>query len=427
MGARSFTVAGLALALVLAGLGLRSGSVLALAIPVLVFGLAGVYRLLGQTPPHVELMRSLSARRVSDGQIVTVTLECRHLGPRAMPLVLRDVLPVGLQLVEGRVALARLSRPGDVCSLQYQVRAPRGLYRWQRVEVSSRDALSAAAFERSMPCASSLWSLPRAEPIRALPIAPRRTRVFSGIVKARRGGDGVEFFSTRPYAWGDEMRRMHWKASARIGQWITTQFEQERVADVAIVLDARRRSNVDDGAESADQHQSLFEFSVRAAASVAQFTLAQGNRVGLLHYGRALEWTYPGHGNRQRERMFQALACARLGDKSVFEGFEYLPQKLFPARSQLILVSPLVPGDVEALRRLRAHGHYLTVISPNPVLFEARLVPQSLVRDTALRLALLERRSMLHALRRSWITVVDWDTDKPLSPQLHKALAAVKP
>lgn len=424
--ARSFTVAGLALALVLLGLGLRSGPVLVLAIPALVFALAGVYRLLGQRPPHVELTRTLSARRVSDGQIVTVTVECRHLGPRAMPLVVREVLPMGLQLVEGDLALARLSKPGDAFSLQYQVRAPRGLYRWQRVEVFCRDPLSAAAFERSIPCASSLWSLPRAEPIRAFPIAPRRTRVFSGIVKARRGGDGVEFFGTRPYTWGDEMRRMHWKASARVGQWITTQFEQERVADVAIVLDARRRSNVDD-AEGADRPGSLFEFGVRAAASVAQFTLAQGNRVGLLHYGRALEWTYPGHGNRQRERLFQALACARLGDKSVFEGFEYLPQKLFPARSQLILVSPLLPGDVEALRRLRAHGHYLTVISPNPVLFEARLVPRSPVRDAALRLALLERRTTVHALRRSWITVVDWDTDKPLSPQLHKALAWVKP
>ena len=77
------------------------------------------------------------------------------------------------------------------------------------------------------------------ERIEKLKISPRRTRVYSGVIRSRESGAGVEFFGTRAYVPGDPLRHLNWKAGARWDLLITNLFEQERVADVGIILDAR--------------------------------------------------------------------------------------------------------------------------------------------------------------------------------------------
>ena len=122
---------------------------------------------------------------------------------------------------------------------------------------------------------------------------------------------------------------------------------------------------------------SLFEHSVLAAGSLADALLQQGNRVGLLVYSQYLHWTLPGYGKLQRERILQALAGAAPGASQIFDGLQYLPTRLFPAESQIVLVSPLVEDDYLTLVQLRARGYQVMVVSPDPVGFEARLLPRA--------------------------------------------------
>ena len=81
------------------------------------------------------------------------------------------------------------------------------------------------------------------------------------------------------------------------------------MADVGIVLDGRERSNLFAGGRS------LFEHSVVASAALADAFLTQGNRVGLLIYSQYLQWTVPGYGKLQRERILQALSGAAPGSQ----------------------------------------------------------------------------------------------------------------
>lgn len=407
------------------GLSLRHNELLILSIPLVIFCIAGFFYWTGQTKPDIEVKRTLSLTRVNGGDTVDVTLQVTHQGPASEQLWIQDIVPDGLELIDGDPSVAVVGNPG-VTTLEYQVKAPRGIYEWQRVMVSTQAHLSAGDITQHLPCATTLLSLPQPESANSLLMAARRTRVYSGTVRAKRGGEGLEFFDTRPYTPGDEIRRIHWKATARSGQWITNQFEQERIADVAIIVDARQKSNVDYRQFGPAETHSLFEKNIRAGASVADIALTQGNRVGLLIYGRALEWTFPGYGKVQRERIFQKLAQADLGDKAVFEGLDHLPQKLFPLRSQLIVITPVLDDDVDVLKRLQARGYTLTVISPDPVYFEAGLMPSSPTTDVAVRLAKLERNQRLQELRRGRVNVIDWDTSKPLNPHILRAMAWVK-
>jgi uncharacterized protein (DUF58 family) len=63
------------------------------------------------------------------------------------------------------------------------------------------------------------------------------------------GGD--EFFALRPYVVGDELKRVHWKSTARTGELVVRQEERPRTGRVTVVLDRRRESYDDDGFDRA--------------------------------------------------------------------------------------------------------------------------------------------------------------------------------
>jgi len=301
--------------------------------------------------------------------------------------------------------------------------------------VKAYDPLGLVSREQTftLSAAGRLFILPPVLRLKYVAIRPRRTRVYSGLVPARVGGTGTDFFGVREYQAGDPPHWINWHATARHPEtWFSNEFEQERVTDIGIVLDGRERANLYD-------HQSIFEYSTLAAAALADAFLSQGNRVSLLVYGRFLQWTLPGYGKVQRERILRTLALAEMGDSQAFAGLDNIPTRLFPAHSQVVLISPLIYGDslllregtddVEVLIKLRAHGYQVMVISPDPVTFEESVIRANPLQKVSLpdvelaaRIARIERSLMLQRLQRAGIQVINWDVSKPFEQTVHSHL-----
>jgi uncharacterized protein (DUF58 family) len=410
--------AGLAYGLLLAGLALFDGRLLALALPLLVYLLAALYH--GPYDVRLSAGRSFSTDRAMVGSPVEVTLEIANEGGPLEEVLVVDRLPPGLELVAGRPAALASLRPGERFQFSYTVRVARGGFAFDEVQALVGD--HSGLFRRwvASPAPGQLLVLPHLVKLRSLAIRPLRTRSYAGPVPARQGGSGVDFFGVREYQLGDPRRWINWRVSARHPRALfTNEFEQERIADVGLILDARQRSEVRAGDES------LFEHAVQATASLAGAFLESGNRVGLLIYGRSLDWTFPGYGKVQRERIVQALAGARTGDSQVFDRLDYLPTRLFPAQSQIVLVSPLWPDDVPTLVRLRARRYQVLIVRPDPVSLEMRGLPPASEVALAARIAGLERALLLRRLLQAGITVVEWRVDEPLDRAIYAALGRV--
>lgn len=400
-------------ALVFAGLVSLNGGLLALALPGLVYLGAGL--LYKPAPPRLAVRRQISTDRASPGTPVTVTVEITNQGQRLEEVVISDRLPAGLQLVEGQAGLVTALAPGAAIDLAYTVSGERGIYHFDQIRITARDFLGLFRSETVASAPGQVFVLPEVITLRRVDIRPRATRIYAGQIPARQGGPGVEFFGVREYQPGDPIRWINQRVSARHEQQLfVNEFEQERVADVGLILDARRQS------DARANGGSLFEYGVRATTALAVALLKGGNRVGLFIYGRWLDWTFPGYGKMQQERILRALARAEPDASPVFETLDHLPARLFPARSQLILVSPLLPQDPELLISLRARGYRLLVISPDPVAFEEKEVGEGRAARLAVRLARLEREILLRQLRQAGIRVVNWQVDKPL-PQMAQA------
>lgn len=418
------------------GLALRRGDLVALALPLWLWALAGASPIPGPNPALVltlEARRTLSRTQARGDEPVTVALEIENEGSEPVVLAVRDRLPAGLRVITGSPTRRAVLVPGESTRLEYAVAAPRGLFRFEAVVVQTGDPWGFSVLEQELACPARLAVLPAVEDLTAsdLEIRPRRMRVYAGVIPARAGGTGIEYFGSRPYRPGDELRRINWKATARRDEPVTDEFEQERAADVGILLDARRIADV--CACAGDER--LFEHSVRAAASLARYFLRKGNRVGLLRYGEHLDWTFPGFGKRQEEKILEALTRARQGDSLVFQELERLPVWLFPAGSQLVLISPVRREDVPFIRYLRARDWRVLVISPDAIAFELHHGRNEAPagrqgaweRETAARLARLKRSTLLDKLRRAGVRVVDWDVREPLVRALRHARRPMPP
>jgi uncharacterized protein (DUF58 family) len=402
-------------ALVVAGIATMRGGFIALALPFVLYLLAGL--LFAPDQINLEATRHLSAERVSPHQEVVATVTVTNRGSHLEEVLLEDVLPTDLQIHFGHSRhLVRLPK-GSSYTFGYRVAGPRGGYGFEKVRVRVRDHLAVTSREVQIEAKGQLFVFPPVMRLRHVAIRPRRTRVYAGMIPARAGGSGTEFFGVREYQPGDSPRAINWHASAHsMDVLYSNEYQQERVADVGIVLDGRLRTN-----EFASGH-SLFEYSVLAAAALADAFLTQGNRVGLLVYASFLGWTIPGYGKVQRERILHALAHAQPGGSTVFSDLEHLPTRLFPPESQIVLVSPLTEDDLMPLVQMRAQGYQVLVVSPDPIKFELSYLRKNRNVELASRVIRLERMLLLQKVQRAGIQVLDWDVVEPFDQAVKRRL-----
>jgi uncharacterized protein (DUF58 family) len=401
---------------VFAGLATLRGGILILVLPILIYLGAGLLRAPAEL--RLRVTRTLTAERVSPGEPVGVSLIIMNDGPDLDEVTLRDLTPEGLEIVEGDACVVAPLPSGETLELTYTVRGSRGTYRFPGVRAVVREPFGVWQVSGDVEAPAFLFVLPEVARLRQVEIRPRRTRVYSGIVPARLGGPGVEFYGVREYHPGDPLRWLNSRATARDPERLyITEYEQERVADVGLVLDARRGcygSPSDAGV--------LFECAVQAAATLADAFLGGGHRVGMLVYGGHIDWTIPGYGKVQRERILRALAGAELGTSPIFLELEHLPTRLFPAGSQIVFVSPLRAGDEAMLSALRARGYAVWAVSPDPISLEAKRLRPSRDVELAARIARSERAILLRALRQAGVIVLDWDVETPFHHVAQVAL-----
>ncbi len=75
-------------------------------------------------------------------------------------------------------------------------------------------------------------------------------------------GLGQEFFGVREYSHYDEMRFIHWKASARHGQLMVKEFEANSISHIYIIIDSEKKQL------GYDFFENNFEFLIKTAASI---------------------------------------------------------------------------------------------------------------------------------------------------------------
>jgi uncharacterized protein (DUF58 family) len=187
----------------------------------------------------------------------------------------------------------------------------------------------------------------------------------SGERASRRRGGSAEFQDHRPYAPGDDLRRVDWAAFARTGEPVLKLFRAEEDSVLRLLLDA--------SASLSFGTPPKLEVARRLAAAIGYLALANGQRAQVLvarNAGgqpgtRGLEQTHtPRRGRNALPALLRDLSePAAGGPGDLVRALDQAVQQ--SARPGLLLVVSdfLDPGPVtRALTRASAAGHQVTLV-----------------------------------------------------------------
>jgi uncharacterized protein (DUF58 family) len=216
--------------------------------------------------PQLSIGRWIHPSVLTVGDTGRVDLQIRNDSRSRSPRV-ELFEPVG-PMNTARMAVAAL-RPGHQVTAGYRVPAgSRGVLVLGPLEIERRDQLGLASAWTVGAGEAEVMVAPRTIEL-AMPDLGRGVLGRHLLTQAQRLGPG-EFHSLRDYVVGDELRTIHWRASARSEQLKVRQYTTEGVRRCIIVLDRDVDSMPPDDPDA-------FERAVVAAASLVQ----SGDRAGL--------------------------------------------------------------------------------------------------------------------------------------------------
>lgn len=406
---------GIAALLLLLGILTRELRIFALIIPLVVYLALGTVLGSDVYPTEVRLTRQVEKERAFEGEELTVYWRMENLGPSLELLEVFDRLPPQLEVVEGSRYLVTRLRRREVVEREYTVRLrAQGKHLLGPVVLRSRDFSSFFIHTVVVEDAVAVAVSPRREDLRRSQLRARRMRTWLGQNPSRSPGLGTDFWSIRDYLPGDEMRRINWKASARLDSLFTNELEGERSGDFILILDAREET------ASGPIHETALDMGVRAAMSLAEMLLDARNRVGLITMRAFLDWVYPAFGRRQFLHIVESLLNVKPGGQWTLKHLPWVLGRFFPTGSHLIIISPMVDASTQdAILEMKARGFETLVLSPSAVELEMRQADDDEITQTAYSILKLEREANLGLLRR-FAKVADWRPGEPLALALKE-------
>ena len=397
----------LAATALVAALALRLQELVVVALP---FALVPAVALVLARRPAAVVVVDLERERALEGDELALVVTVDAAAPVDRLELLLDV-PRGLDLADGDnpVAVRVAARESRRHVLELQC-ARWGGYRVGRLFLRAHDRFDVVAWEWSVDARVPLKVYPREERIRAL-LQPAETQVFSGNHVARQKGDGIEFADLRPFAPGDRVRRVNWRASARRGElWVNEQ-HAERNADVILFLDTFTEATREGG--------STLDLALRAASSLTARYLQQKDRVGFVTFGGMLNWMLPGTGTVQLYRLVDSLIDTQIVLNYAWRDLGVLPRRTLPPKALVIALSPLLDDRAAgAILDLRARGFDLVVVelAPQPFMEE----PRGELAAIARRIWKLKRDALRARFREAGVPVAVWDEERDLAVALEE-------
>jgi len=235
--------------------------------------LAAAY--VGRARYKLSCTRSLEPHRAQVGASARVILRLHNLSR----------LPTATMLLEDRLPYALGSRPRLVLeklgshqasSVAYSVRADvRGRYDVGPLIVRLTDPFGLCELIRSFTTVDKLTVIPQIHP---LPMV-RLVGEYAGTGDSRARSvavHGEDDAATREYRNGDDLRRVHWRSTARVGELMVRREEQPWESRATVVLDTRGAGHRGEGPTAS------FEWAVSAAASIAVHLRQGGYKLRLV-------------------------------------------------------------------------------------------------------------------------------------------------
>ncbi|MFC4943478.1 DUF58 domain-containing protein [Pseudonocardia sp. GCM10023141] len=244
-----------------------------------------------------------------------------------------------------RFTVHRLSGRGAAV-MTYPLRPVlRGIHRIGPLSGSVSDPLGLAEFERRLIEDDRLLVVPRVVALRGMPPALGAGEGTPGAALAHQG-QGASDVLIRQYRPGDELRRVHWKSTARHDDLMVRLEERPWRGGLTVLLDRRDAAHRGRGVDSS------LEFAITLTASICAHMIARGEPVQLVTEDGAALTAAPGV-----DAVLDALAALRPSARPDLSGPE-----LTHGNDVLAVLGAVGPGQLEGLLARRTSGGHAILL-----------------------------------------------------------------
>jgi uncharacterized protein (DUF58 family) len=324
------------------------------------------YRIILRNPTR-QLQRGLDYLEDlgGDGLSYEAFVERLRPGRRNRTLQLSAPLPPTQAAVVRACVAPAVPAGGSVETSAEIVPLRRGLLEFKGAWLGRRDPLGLFRSLHRITQPGTLVVLPRRYRLPAISLPGQARYHHGGVAFASGVGESEEFAALREYRRGDSLRRVHWRASARLGRPVVREYQDEFFVRHALVLDTFGDASTD----------TLFEEAVSLAASFACTVPDQDSLLDLLFVGPKAVCVTTGRSVGHAEQMLETLACARPCRDQRFADLQELVLRHCERVSGCILV--LLEWDdrrrqlVGALRARGVPVWALVIVAPGETLSKA--------------------------------------------------------
>lgn len=375
-------------------------------------------------------------QKLSLGVPNPVTLEIYSRAARSQSVTVRDEPPVGMPIThnEKKSALKAeaggelVTLPRETQRLTYYLRpVKRGDYQFGDLNLRWGGPLGLYVRQAAYKTAVPVKVYPNIYEIRRYELLIQRDQLADmGLKNVRLRGEGTAFESLRDYTPDDPYRSINWKATARRGKPISTDYEPERSQRVVILLDVGRMMRgairVDDPNGEA-WNMAKVDFVINSILLLSYVASRKGDQIGLLVFAdQIIQYIPPAPGNAHFQKLLEAMYA--LGSQPVEADYAkavtYLRAKQ-KKRALMILFTDL--SGARASEKLLANMPRLTpqhvpllVTIRDPVLdTEANQAPtesNAVYRRAVAEQLINERHLLLDNLQRRGVLTLDVDASK---------------
>jgi uncharacterized protein (DUF58 family) len=345
----------------------------------------------------LHYQRSFSEQRALFGEEITLSLtienakilplpwlEVEDMTPRALPIKdqeVRNAEQAHMALLECLFSPAWYER----ITRHYTIRClKRGIHTFGPTRLRSGDVFGFISREAEFSNRQFVLVYPLVVPLTRFSL-PARNPFGERRAPRRLLEDPSRVVGIRDYQYGDSLRRVHWKATARTMQLQSKVYEATTTYTMVIFLNIETRPDTHYGI-----HPELQELSICAAASITQWGMDNGYAVGLYANSNMFipeEESLPvdqqeglsaaltaqlqrrrihlpaSSSEEQRRRIMEALARIQGYFGSRIEDSIQSERSTLPAGATVVLITSTMSEQlIDKLGQLRRGGHVVTVL-----------------------------------------------------------------
>ena len=168
--------------------------------------------------------------------------------------------------------------PRATVAFNYEVEGyKRGHYPSATITLHASDPLGLMMKKKSIEFPLNLTVYPRYYSIEATPAADATWAEWGLSV---RSNAAEELYGSREYRYGDPLKHIHWRNTARLGQFMLKEFEQSRQGEITVVFDTRH--------DFGSGRDTTLEYSIKIAASLAKLCADLGRSINIIAGERPL-------------------------------------------------------------------------------------------------------------------------------------------